>query len=756
VAKLSPSMIGRSTLALALLAGLAVRFRFLADTLGANRIFLFGADPYYHVRRARLIAERFPDLVYTDPFQNFPHCAPCSSLPAGFDLLLAGLSTIMPAPTLADRVALAGVFVVPLLGLLTVFLVWHFSARLLDRTGQILAVFGAALLPAFVDNSFAGRPDHHVLDPLTTLALLAALAAAVRQNKAHERWQIPAIAAGLVGGMALVSFPSALVTVTLSLGAGALASLVLLLRRIDPRPVASATAIAGLLAGGISWLFMGLFTPCFLSTTLISNTLFPGLLAGLIGGFCLTLVVLCHWRSQWRERIALALALLLLALGIAGAAVALSDGLQRALGNWLYVMAGQVIPELSPEWRPLWRTPAHWFNGKFTWAFLLVPVGLGLLARSAWRDPRRPERLLVMALAALLVPLAIVQAKYFVHLYAPVALLAMAAALGQGAQWAWQRFFARGSLRRLAAPVVTVLVLGGLALEPASHYRAVELIHWQTADLFGLLEWVREQTPNPDPHRPEYGIMNTWETGFWVAEVADRPVYANNFVAAPPTTVYIRHLASAYRWLLDSTAAPLLQAMQDNQTPFLLLIPVDGGKLFGYYQLIGEDPGEVVIRDPDSGQWVVGPGFLDTTFAQLYAHHGSALPHRPCIAGLQLVRTSAGSMPLGGHNLPVAQFYRRVSGALLSGRAKPHEAVRVGVLLATSAGTTVPFECTTTASQNGEWQLRFPYPSTAPEGIAYQSPVLVVTGAPGPDNPPRAVQISAAAVDSGARIEIPQ
>lgn len=740
------------------LGGLVLRFRFLVDALGEKRIFLFGADPYYHVRRARLLVERFPDLVYTDSFQNFPHCEPCSSLPVGFDGLLALLSLAMPAPTVAERVALAGVLAVPLLGMITLYLVWHVGRHLLPRPGLLVAFAGAALLPCMVDNSFAGRPDHHVLDPLSALALVALLASAAQRyaEGKNSKWLPRALVGGAVAGLALISFPSALVTVTIALAAGLLVALWRTLRGHDARQFASPLAVAGLLGGACQWTFLALFTPCFGSTTLISNTVMPGLLAMLIGGAAALLVALHTLVADSTRRTVWTAGLLVLAAGAVGGTILVSEGLRTALSNWLYVMAGNVIPELSPEWRPLWRTPAHWFTGKFTWGFLLIPPGLYLLVRRALRTAAAPMELLVASLGLLLVPLAFVQAKYFVHLYAPIACFAMGASAFRAGAWVWQRVPLPTRLSKPVAAALATMLMVFLALEPTAHYRAVKLVHWQTVDVLNLLDWMRNNTPPVDQDSPEYGIMNTWETGFWVAEAADRPVYANNFVAAPPHSVYIRHLASTYRWLLDADPAALLAAMTDLSTPYLLLIPVDGGKLYGYYRLVGQDPGDVLQLDGGTEQWSVGPGFLRTTFAQLYAHQGSALPERPCVSGLQLVRTSQGTMPLGGRKLPVAQLYRRVPGALLHGAASPNEEIRVGVILATTAGSDVPFECSTKADASGRFELRFPYASESGGGVEHLSPILLIVGTPGPDNHPTPVSIPAAAVENGRIVELPR
>ena len=194
--------------------------------------------------------------------------------------------------------------------------------------------------------------------------------------------------------------------------------------------------------------------------------------------------------------------------------------------------------------------------------------------------------------------------------------------------------------------------------------------------------------------------------------------------------------------------------MSSLKTPYLLLIPVDGGKLFGYYRLTGQDPGDVLQLDETSGKWSVGPGFLQTTFAQLYAHQGSTLPSRPCVSGLQLIRTSEGAMTLGGRNLPVAQLYRRVSGALVRGEVAPGERVRIGVMLHTTAGTDTPFECQATADERGHFEIRFPYPSTGSKGLERRSPVLLIVGIPSANNPPIPIEIPQSAVDEGNVVEL--
>jgi hypothetical protein len=88
------------------------------------------------------------------------------------------------------------------------------------------------------------------------------------------------------------------------------------------------------------------------------------------------------------------------------------------------------------------------------------------------------------------------------------------------------------------------------------------------------------------------------------------------------------------------------------------------------------------------------------------------------------------------------------------GQVAPGETVRIGVILRTTAGTDAPFECRSQAGADGLFEIRFPYASTATEGIQRRSPVLLIVGTPSADNPPAPINIPQDAVENGLIVEM--
>ncbi len=359
-----------------------------------------------------------------------------------------------------------------------------------------------------------------------------------------------------------------------------------------------------------------------------------------------------------------------------------------------------------------------------------------------------------MALSALLV----VQLKYFIYLAAPFLCLAMAAPLD--AAWGRIEAVARDPGRRIGLAVVAIGALGLVGYEPYTHYRAMNLMHWKTKETLDLLEWVRDNTPPVDPEQPEYAVLNTWESGFWISAVAERPNYANNFVAAPPESVYIQHLTRAYDWLIARDANPLYDAMDRHRLDYLVALPIDAKAIYGYLSLTGREHDEFVRYDEAHETWTTTEGLNDTVLARLLLVQGREIANLPCVDGLQLLKTTERTMPLAGQQVPVAQFYRRVQGALITGRASPGETVRVGtgrVALNTGphAHFAFSFECTTKAKSDGTFSLRFPYASVQVGDVAPASPILLWRGERGPNNPPVTLNISDEDVTAGKSIALP-
>ncbi len=727
--------IGLATL---LLAGWALRMHTAPQALAGPRVQLYEADPYLHLRRAVRLTQGAPGLGYTDPFQNFPDAQVCSQLPVGFAGLMALAGAFTPGPDAAERIALGGgVIAVPLLGVLAAFLAW----RLGRKRGQVFGLSLAAcvaLLPIAVDASMAGRMDHHVLDPLVVAAMLLALADPARPLRAG-------LLAGGVGAFALASFPSALVTVTVTLAAAPAAGLLAAIAGTHARPFARVGAIAGLTAGALGLAFHLLATQCAGTTALLANTWLPPALALVVAAVAGAMWLLLPDALDPKNR--KQRAWLLIAAGILVPLIIL--GIVPTARAWLDVLQGRFAGRLTNEWAAIWQTTPGWWSGKLTWAFFLIPGGWLWVLHKARRPDADPTTRLLAAHVWLVAPAFAIQAKYFSHLAVIALCVGLAALVEPVVAWLQP---ARARTQRLAAGLGALLV-ALLAVEPARNYQAKTLVWTSTQAVTEVLAWLDTHTSRVKEERPAWGVLSLWSNGFWIAALGDRPTYTNNFVAAPESSVYVQHILDSFAWLYSADGALLQDAMVRKRLRYLLTTPSDAHELRAFQATTRQPIPGLLTAPADDPDAQPGPAFAQSNLVHLVAFQGSRRPSGPCLDGLQLQAGSRLTLEVAGRRVPAVQLYERVAGAHLRADGLPAGAhVRVGTGRQLGA-TAFSFECEMLADAAGRVDVRWPYPSEATGQVQPTSPVLVWLGDAGQPTP---VTVSAAAVINGLTIQLPR
>ena len=136
----------------------------LAD--GSTLVVLADGDCHSRMQRAALVATRPGTIVRAHDFENHPAgTVPHTTAP--MDYLIAALGIVVRPPELA------GAWVSPLLGLLTLLFLFFWSRTIdLRPRGPMLFLF--AVSPALTHAFALGRPDHQsLLVALTTIALAA-------------------------------------------------------------------------------------------------------------------------------------------------------------------------------------------------------------------------------------------------------------------------------------------------------------------------------------------------------------------------------------------------------------------------------------------------------------------------------------------------------------------------------------------------------------------------------------------------------
>jgi len=177
-----------------------------ADIFIAGRVYFIDADCYSRMTRVRMVLEHPTTIIRHHEFENYPQgTTPHTTLP--FDYLIAALKKILDAgfwicggessPWASQTLDLAGAFVSPMLGVITMIFLWLWSLRLqLACRGMMLFLY--AVSPIIVHGTILGRPDHQ---SLVMLLMAVALGAEWGIAKTDSRkW---AILGGVAWGLGL-------------------------------------------------------------------------------------------------------------------------------------------------------------------------------------------------------------------------------------------------------------------------------------------------------------------------------------------------------------------------------------------------------------------------------------------------------------------------------------------------------------------------------------------------------------------------
>ena len=192
-----PAELARTVAAALLLAGIflaAVSWNrsqvFVPRADGGVLVVFADGDCHSRMQRAAVVADRPGSIIRAHDFENHPQgTVPHTTAP--MDYLIAALGVFV------RPLDVAGVWISPLLGLLTLVFLFHWS-RALDLRPRWPMLLLFAVSPALTHAFALARPDHQsLLVTLTTLALTANLAF-IRTSRAGWAWT-----SGVAWGLAL-------------------------------------------------------------------------------------------------------------------------------------------------------------------------------------------------------------------------------------------------------------------------------------------------------------------------------------------------------------------------------------------------------------------------------------------------------------------------------------------------------------------------------------------------------------------------
>lgn len=683
---------------------LALILRILArkEVLTAGGLLFEGFDSYYHIRRTIYTFQNFPHTLWFDSYLDYPHGMEITWPPL-FDLMGSAVSLALGADG-PFGVEKACAFLPPLIGSLTVVLVYLLMLQLFDSRTAILAAFLSALAPYSLQSSMLGAYDHHCLEVLLFVAAILFLSRSLREPSIGRRDLLWAGASGLALALlaytwmgaavylgSILAFGVAQMTIDLSRGRPSSDLALLLL-------VSFALALIAILPfKNAPWMY-----PSFLALVLMVAAL-------------LSLYILAY--AMLRRRIpwpAFPVAILLMGYVLLIASP-LMEGHIPALGQvdnilWWgldYLFGGGLSDKIS-EAGPIFQDISVF--SFFGINMVLSLAGFVVLLRK--RDFSRAHTLfLVWIVLALILT---VGQKRFLYLSS------ISMALLISLLYFHVEGLVRGRLKeawqRPAAIILLVAIVIPSAAEVASiaHERPQIAGDWQES-----LDWLEMNTPatefydHPD-RQAEYSVMSWWDYGNWILYRGKRPVVANNFQTG------VLDSANFYLSEDEEGAAEIMDRRRGRYV--ITDMEMIYGKLPAITAWLGEDASSYLSME-DWGWYVnVRPlkRLYSTTLAGLQLLDCSGMGH---FRLLYESRTTVGSNP------PTARvkIFEYVPGAEIMGTTRPDQPV--GVLLNLSSNQGRKFQYFHMGvPEDGRYCIRVPYSTEPAHGTFAIGRYLVFSG----------------------------
>lgn len=613
-------------------------------------------DAWYHVRLIEHQVHNYPWRATLDPYASpdgqFVPIAPLfDTLSATAVVLLHGRRA---ETAQVERVA---AFVPPILGTLTVIVVWALGRRMFDRRAGALGAALLAILPGhFLDRTMLGFVDHHALEALLAMSLLLAISIALDPSpgaspQGIQWWRgganVARGATGVVLGLYLLAWSSGAFLLAI-LGVWLVICVAMTRRHEAAMPPAMVVLPAALIALLLVWLFQD-----------ARMHRYPSQVAGLAALACIAALTL----AATHRRAAIGTRPWLLATTAVIIAVAAALALRQSdVVTQVVVDVWRLAPDASRmgvlEARPLFLYSGEW-RWQQPWTFFRSGFFIGLAALlpfavKVWRE-RRPIDLLVWLFALAVLAATIGQNRFGYYLVPACALLGGWLAV-QLLDWSGvphtDNPMPTPRTRIPFARELAVAVVAGAMFAPnlAPQVLLAERgnsfpIYWRDT-----MAWLRMNTPPPFAQSAGrgdefylarypsdgaplagYSVMNWWDQGYWITQQARRVPVAN------PTQSRAPDAARFYAETDEKRALSLLRseraryAISDWELPFRKL---EDGTIMGRFQNIVDWAGgtharfyEIVyrrVRDAWTPVWIFHQPYYESMAFRLSVLGGVA------------------------------------------------------------------------------------------------------------------------------------
>lgn len=686
-----------------ILLGAAVRFVSWGRVFTPAGIrFAWDTDPNYHVLQAERFLRSGISTLWFDPQLSWPEGA-ITLWPPLFDVLIGAIATLLhgaaPSRHAIERVA---VILPPVIGVLTIVLVFLLGRALLGRDRAMGGALLVAALPAHALPSSIGAADQHVAEIFFGCAALLTFVFAWQSSRPRSRrlWSS-------LGGIAVAAsfwnwMGSAVTLIVTMVFVGA--SYVFLSEADLRRRIAEAHA-----------LLLSVATVLLVVTASAWGA--PGALAeGRISGITgLHVAIVAGGASfGWlllafeRMRAGPGRASRRLAECVASAAVpalaafSLFPGLQEGVRHGLAAAGtGSSWHAEIEEYRPLLLSCKYRLIDDIGLMFrtygLVMPAALLSLPwlRSRWRAEKQ-DRTAVIFLASWVVPftiLAFMHRRFASYMTIPMALLAFAGAL-HVVEIGLRRMGTRWRSARLVLTVVglVVIVLPTVKALPRALAAGIPGV---PEDDIQTMRWLGDQ---PSPTGLE-GVLATWDLGHLVRYYAHKPVVVSPF----GTDVGARAMQDAASFNLSADPSSALRILEARRVGFVVLSDPFVNAVLDQ-ALIGAPP--YVLRECGASfgrRFAVGEHYEDLVAPRLFYLDGLSRPESN-VAPIDRLRFMYESASGG------IKIFGVVKGATLHvSAARPSTPVTASVQLATNRGRQFTWSTSTVTDASGEASVRVPY-----------------------------------------------
>jgi asparagine N-glycosylation enzyme membrane subunit Stt3 len=676
-----------------------------------SRIYPFGNDAYYHLRRIGFSVANFPDVLEFDPYVQFPAGAKPIWTPF-FDLIVAGLAR----PWIRDLtdggvrdLERFAVWVPAVLGSACVVAAYALVRRHFGFAPALLTGLVLSLLSAHAWYSQLGFIDHHAAVALLTTLALDASMTLLRDEVRGERaaaWKL-ALWTGVLFAATLLLWPGAL----LHLGLLECGFFLFLLTRAA-RADASAFAVRLVVLNGLAFLLVAPFSlgnqwPQWsaFSPVVLSNFQ-PWLLASICAA---TLIARGLWGAGPLGATRGRRFATLLAVAIASVAVSallLPDLFLGAEDAWRWLAKQDHFQLYVAESRPLFFTEGRFDPTmalrRLSYFIVLFPVATAALAFAARGRRDRASVWLLLGWGAGLLAVTLVQRRFF-NTFS----IALAAVLALSICWMFRALAATawGRRRRPLAFAVCGVTLVLLMLPSLRSYRS-DLLNLRAAKrgekmmvasnillahaAIQTAMWLRRHSPPTsgwfDPQNPpEYGVLTPWYYGHLFKYVARRPTLVDNFGDDAGEEGFV--WAHGYYARSESEVEPELDARRLRYV--------------------------VVHRAQDSRWQEYQP---DSLYYALYTYDGSRFVLDaadgavvPALERHRLVYESRAIPTAGADGPAIYKLYEVVRGARVVGSGRPGAEIEIALNLRTNRGREIAYETRARVDAAGRYEVRLPY-----------------------------------------------